>query len=182
MRNLKRNARLTTSRNNCQRTSPRTISKVGYHQSNIVPRLWTHKTSKTCFILVVDDFAIKYTKLEDAQHLIDALKKDYTITINWDATKYIGLTIKWDYTNRKVYIHMPRYLSKALLQFKNSTPKKNQNSPYPHIALQYGAKIQCTADDDDSHRPNKEETTYVQKVTGTSCTMDKQNTIPSSQH
>ena len=91
------------------------LAKVGYHQSKIIPGLWTHKTRKICFTLVVNDFAIKYTNLEDAQHLIDVLKKDYTITINWDATKYIGLTLEWDYKNQKVYAHMPGYIQKALL-------------------------------------------------------------------
>jgi hypothetical protein len=75
------------------------LAKVGYHQSKIIPGLWTHKTRKICFTLVVDDFAIKYTKLEDAQYLIEPLKEDYNITVDWDATKYIGLTIKWDYVN-----------------------------------------------------------------------------------
>jgi hypothetical protein len=91
------------------------LVKVGYHQSKIIPGLWTHKTRKICFTLVVDNFAIKYTKLEDAQHLIKALKKDYIITVDWDAKKYIRLTIEWDYVNRKVHVHMPGYLSKALL-------------------------------------------------------------------
>ncbi len=45
------------------------LAKLGYHQSKIIPGLWTHKTRKTCFTLVVDDFAIKYTSMEDAQHL-----------------------------------------------------------------------------------------------------------------
>jgi hypothetical protein len=63
------------------------LAKVEYHQSKIILGLWTHKTRKICFTLVVDEFAIKYTKLEDAQHLINALKKDYTITVDWDATK-----------------------------------------------------------------------------------------------
>jgi hypothetical protein len=75
------------------------LAKVGYHQSKIIPGLWTSETRKTCFTLVVDDFAIKYTSMEDAQHLIDALKQDYTITIDWDATKYIGLTLEWNYKN-----------------------------------------------------------------------------------
>jgi hypothetical protein len=52
------------------------LSKVGYSQSKIIPGLWTHKTRKTCFTLVVDNFAIKFTKMEDAKHLIEALKKD----------------------------------------------------------------------------------------------------------
>jgi hypothetical protein len=90
------------------------LAKVEYHQSKIVPGFWMHKTRDTCFTLVVDDFAIKYTKKEDAQHLIEAIQKDYRITVDWDATKYIGLTVEWDYTNRKVYLHMPGYLSKAL--------------------------------------------------------------------
>jgi hypothetical protein len=72
------------------------LSKVGYSQSKIIPGLWTHETRQTCFTLVVDNFEIKFTKMEDAQHLIQALKQDNTITINWGATKYIGLTIDWD--------------------------------------------------------------------------------------
>jgi hypothetical protein len=38
------------------------LAKVGYHQIKIIPGLWTHKTRKICFTLVVDNFAIKYTK------------------------------------------------------------------------------------------------------------------------
>jgi hypothetical protein len=110
------------------------LAKVGYYQSKIIPRLWTHVTRKTCYTLVVDNFAIKYTKMEDAQHLIDVLKKDHTVTINWNATKYIGLTIEWDYINRKVYASMPGYLEKAFLRFNHTPPKKKQNSPHPHIA------------------------------------------------
>jgi hypothetical protein len=62
---------------------------------------------------------------------------------------------------------MPGYLSKALLRFKHLMPKKKQNLPHPHIAPQYGAKIQYTADDDDSHPLNKEEKKYIQKIAGT---------------
>jgi hypothetical protein len=58
------------------------LAKVGYHQSKIIPCQLTHKTRKTCFTLVVDNFAIKYTSMEDTQHLTDALKQDYTITID----------------------------------------------------------------------------------------------------
>jgi hypothetical protein len=52
------------------------LSKVGYSQSKIIPGLWTHKTRKTCFRLVVNDFAIKFIKMEDSKHLIKALRKD----------------------------------------------------------------------------------------------------------
>ena len=35
------------------------LAKHGYHQSKIIPGLWTHKTRPTTFTLVVDNFAIK---------------------------------------------------------------------------------------------------------------------------
>jgi hypothetical protein len=44
------------------------LAKVGYHQSKIVPGLWTHEMRNICFTLVVDNFAIKYTKMEDTKH------------------------------------------------------------------------------------------------------------------
>jgi len=109
------------------------LAKVGYHQSQIIPGLWTHKTRNTCFTLVIDDFAIKYMKKEDAQHPIDALEKDYTISNDWDVTKYIGLTIDWDYVKRKVYIHMPGYLLKAMQRFKQPTLTKQQTHRTPTL-------------------------------------------------
>ena len=60
------------------------LAEVGYHQSKIVPGLWTHKTRNISFTLVVDDLAIKYINQEDAQHLIDAIQKDYNITVDWE--------------------------------------------------------------------------------------------------
>ncbi len=143
------------------------LAKMGYHQSKIVPGLWTHKMRNTCFTLVVDNFPIKYTNMEDAKHLIDALQKDCTITGDWDATKYIGLTIEWDYKNKKVYAQMPGYLSKALLRFKHDVPKTKQNSPPPHVAPQYGVKEQYTTEKDTSPLLNKEKAQYVQAVAGT---------------
>ena len=105
--------------------------------------------------------------MEDAKHLINALQKDYTITVDWNATKYIGITIEWDYKTQKVYTHMPGYLSKALLRFKHDVPKTKQNPPHPHVAPQYGAKEQYTTEEDTSPLLNKEEAKYVQAVAGT---------------
>ncbi len=146
------------------------LAKVGYHQSTIIPGLWTHETRDTCLTLVVDDFAIKNTKntkKEDAEHLINAIKQDYNITIDWDATKYIGLTIDWDFANQKVHLHMPGYLEKALVRFKHEKPKSKQYSPHPHVKPQYGAKAQYVEEADTSPPLSKEETKHIQAVTGT---------------
>jgi hypothetical protein len=89
---------------------------VGCSQSKIIPGLWTHETRQICFTLVVNNFAIKFTKMEDAQHLIEALKQNYTITIDWGVTKYIRLTFDWDYNKGQVHVHMPGYLDKVFLK------------------------------------------------------------------
>ena len=46
------------------------------------------------FSLAVDDFAVKYTRKEDAEHLLNALKKDYIASEDWEGAKYLGLTIE----------------------------------------------------------------------------------------
>ncbi len=49
------------------------LAKVGYHQSKIIPSLLTHVTRKKCFTVIVDDFTIKYTNMDNAKHLINVL-------------------------------------------------------------------------------------------------------------
>jgi hypothetical protein len=70
------------------------LSKHGYHQNKIITGLWTHVTRPTTFTLVVDNFTIKIISENNADHIINGLKKYYTITVDKDAAKYIGLTIK----------------------------------------------------------------------------------------
>jgi hypothetical protein len=74
------------------------LAKHGYHQSKIIPGLWRYETRPTIFTLVVDDFAIKIMSKNDADHIINVLKK---LTVDREATKYIDLTIEWDYENEK---------------------------------------------------------------------------------
>jgi hypothetical protein len=109
------------------------------HQSKIIPGFWSHKTRPIFFTLVVDDFAIKYINEVDATHLIEALKREYTITVDNEATKYIGLTIEWDYKNGKVHAYMQGYLRKAMIHFGHDKTKQNtkltappQNHPIRH--------------------------------------------------
>jgi hypothetical protein len=88
------------------------------------------------------------------------------MTVDKEATKYIGLTIEWDYTNRKAHIHMPGSLQKALTRFSHEFLDKLQKSPHPHVIPQYEAKTQYAKDKDISP-PSKEETKCIQAVAGT---------------
>lgn len=99
------------------------LNKHGYFQSKLIPGLWTHETRPICFSLVVDDFGVKYVGEEHAKHLATVLKEHYEIEEDWSGSKYIGLTLGWDYQQGKVHLSMPSYVSKALQKFKHEAPQ-----------------------------------------------------------
>jgi hypothetical protein len=55
------------------------IAIHGYHQTKFTPGLWRHVTHPIQFTLVVDDFGVQYVGKKHAQHMIDALKTNYTV-------------------------------------------------------------------------------------------------------
>ena len=46
------------------------------------------------FLLVVRDFGIKYERQEEITNILDALKKIYKISEDWDGKLYCGLNLK----------------------------------------------------------------------------------------
>ena len=143
------------------------LNAKGYRQSEITPGFWTHDWRPISFSLVVDDFCVKYVGEEHANHLLEAIKEKYETSHEWEATRYIGLTIEWDYKHQLVHISMPEYITKALQRFQHTMPKKRQDQPYPHTKVTYGAKQQYTETEDTSPAVSKEEKTFIQEVIGT---------------
>jgi hypothetical protein len=90
------------------------LNKRGYHQSKLVPGLWSHKWRPIQFTLVVDDFGVKYVGKEHALHLKQTLEENYKVTLEWEGRRYIGITLDWDYKRRQVHLSMPGYIKKAL--------------------------------------------------------------------
>ena len=77
------------------------LNDEGYHQSEFTPGLWTHEWRPICFILVVDDFGVKYMGEQHAQHLVSIIEQYYDFTTDWNGKKYVGLTLDWDYDNQR---------------------------------------------------------------------------------
>ncbi len=73
------------------------LNKQGYRQSKLVPGLWQHDTRPIQFTFVLEDFGIKYVGEEHAMHLKKVLKLHYKLTCNQTGTRYIGITLDWDY-------------------------------------------------------------------------------------
>ena len=77
--------------------------------------LFKDKIRDTMFILVVDDFGVKYTTINDALHLIDTMNKKYPgITIDWTGRMFIGINLYWYYIRRTVPVLIPDYVNKSL--------------------------------------------------------------------
>ena len=69
------------------------------------------------FAFVVDDFAINFKDLVNADHLITCLELYYKLTIKKNATKYLDLTIEVDKVVREVRISAPGVIAKVLQHF-----------------------------------------------------------------
>ncbi len=136
-------------------------------QDPLIPGYWRHATRPIQFILTVDDFGIKYVGREHAEHLLNIIKKDYKLTIDWTGSKCIGLTLDWDYENKQVHVSMPGYVQRALTRFAHPKPTKIQNQPHPHIPPKYGATVQHATEEDNTPQVSAEKKKFIQQVTGT---------------
>ena len=124
------------------------------------------------FTLVVDDFAIKYASIQDAKHLLQALRAKYTISTNWDASLYLGILLNWDYTARHVDLSMPKYVARALHKFKQVLQKfhpdnKPEYSPHKHVEPNYGQKVQYAEPTDDAPTLDYVDINLIQNIVGT---------------
>ena len=54
------------------------------------------------FTLAVDDFGVKYFRWKKADHLINAIKNNYTVTKYWAGSLYCGISLKWDYVAKHI--------------------------------------------------------------------------------
>jgi hypothetical protein len=117
------------------------LSAHGYHQAEHTHGLFTH-TSRPglMFSLVVDDFGVQHTNKADAEHLAFTLKLMYEVTNDWSGTKYLGLTLRWDYQARTCDLSMPGYIARALARFAIPAPVQPQHSPHSWQRPNYGAK------------------------------------------
>ena len=84
--------------------------------------------------LCADDFGVKDLNKDDADHLLESLKKHYVISTDWEGRNYLGLTINCNYIEEYVNISMPEYVKKRWIDF-NILIQKDLNML--HISGQY---------------------------------------------
>ena len=142
------------------------LTPRGYYPIPGTAGLWRHKTRKTIFCLCVDDFGIKYFSKDDIQHFQDSLADHFKFHLDWKGENYIGLNLKWNYTQGYVDISMPNYVDKILHRLCHPPPTSPQYSPHEHFPITFGPKgtrQYATAPDTS---PPLSSPTYIQQVVG----------------
>ncbi len=122
----------------------------GYYQCETTPGLWRHRWRPISFVLIVDDFGIKYVGRRHAEHLLAALRESYNVTTDWDGKKFAGIDITWDYTKRSCRLTMNGYIAEILQKYNHSTPRRAQHAPHAHREIIYGAAEQLAPANDTS--------------------------------
>jgi hypothetical protein len=133
------------------------LAKHGYHQSRYTPGLWTHTWRPICFLLIVDNFGVKYVGKEHADHLISVLRQNYEVEVDKKGKKYGGIYLEFDYDKRKVHLSMLGYVGKTCARFQHSAPKRSQDSLFQHVIPHYRSKIQHAKEEDSYRLLTKEE-------------------------
>ena len=142
------------------------LNSHGYRQSPLVPGLWSHEWRPIQFTLVVDDFGVKYVGEEHPQHLLKVLQEHYKVTTEWTGSRYIGITLDWDYVKRRVHLSMPGYVDKALRQFQHAKPTAPQHAPFPSMPINYGAQKQYAKTPSTSPPLDHSGKKFIQQVCG----------------
>jgi hypothetical protein len=144
----------------------RHLGQYGYEPMRLTTGMWRHKTRRTIFTLTVDDFGIKYNSQDDLNHLLNALRDKYIITVDMTGSQYCGMTLEWDYENQWVDVSMPNYVRDALKQLQHPTPLKPVHAPHKSRIIVYGRKAQTPTEEDNSPKLDGPNTKRIQRITG----------------
>jgi hypothetical protein len=138
----------------------------GYYKCANTPSLWKHETRPISFMLVGNNFGIKYVRKEHVDHLIWCIKQKYELTEDWTGNLYCGIKLNWDYNARTLDISMLGYIKKLLLQYKHRMPSKLQHCPYAPNPKQYRAKAQAPLPIDISPKLSPDKIKEIQHIIG----------------
>ena len=144
------------------------LESEGYIMSKTTPCLFHHISRPNIrFVLWVDDFLIKFSKLDksDADHLIATLKKKYQIKIDWEGKQYLGMTIKRDRIKNTLNISMPGYIERMAKDLQLVKNKKITRSPIIYIPPKYSSTPQLEFIDDSPLLPPHQKK-FIERVVG----------------
>ena len=80
--------------------------------------MFRHLTRPISFVLVVDDFGVKYHSKVDFDFLVSALSSLYQVKAHPVASQFLGLALHHDTVARTIALSYPGYVDALLLRLR----------------------------------------------------------------
>ena len=142
------------------------LESHGYYQLFHAPSLFRNKDGTLRFALVVDDFAVVWSSKTAMDHFLSTLRKLYTVKVDYNGYKYLGMSLAIDRTARHVTLTMPGYIAKLLTRVRPNGVK-GAHTPSIYIQPIYGKAVTQKATVDVSPLASPAQQHELQVVLGT---------------
>jgi len=129
------------------------------------PCLFRHRTRDITFALVVDDFAIKYSSLDDLKYFTACLSELYHIKVHPECVSFLGFNIDYDRTARTISLSYPSYIPDLLTRL-NIPNLRTCKSPCVYVPPDIGSTKPQVAHTDTSPPASKEDLKTLQIIIG----------------
>jgi hypothetical protein len=124
------------------------LSAAGFRETS-TPCLFRHVSRPIAFVLVVDDFGIKYQNRDDYDYLISCLARVYHVKSHPVASKFLGFALSHNRAQRTLSLSYPGYVD-ALLHRLRPNGVKPAASPAIYHPPVYGSSAPQHATTDSS--------------------------------
>jgi hypothetical protein len=113
------------------------LSQWGFVQTS-TPCLFRHPTRSIAFVLVVDDFGIKYHSRDDFDYLVQCLSTLYHVKVHPLATSFLGLHVEHDRHLRILALSYPGYVDSLLARLRPEGVRST-DTPSIYTPLRFGS-------------------------------------------
>ena len=142
------------------------LERHGYYQLFHAPALFRNTDGTIRFALVVDDFAVVWSSKKSMKHFLQTLRKLYTVKVDYQGSRYLGMDISIDRKNRHVTLAMPGYIAKLLKRVRPNGVK-GARTPSTYTAPNYQRATSQAATVDSSPLASAAQQKELQVIVGT---------------
>jgi hypothetical protein len=93
------------------------LQSFNFYQTN-TPGLFRHSTRPITFVLVVDDFGVKYHHPSDFAFLVSCLSTLYQVKAHPIASSFLGFSLAHNRLNRTFTVSYPGYITTLLTRLR----------------------------------------------------------------
>jgi hypothetical protein len=127
------------------------LSSFGFIET-ATPCLFRHLTRPISFVLVVDDFGVKYHSKVDFDFLVSALSSLYQVKAHPVASQFLGLALHHDTAARTIALSYPGYVDALLLRLR-PLGVKAALTPAVYVPPTYGSRLPQSPNTADASPP-----------------------------